>query len=125
MLICAPERGLETSIGARTLSGEGYRGHVFWDMEIFMLPFFVYTFPKVARNILLYRYNRLDAARKIAKDKGYEGALFPWESADTGEETTPAWAKDLDGTIIEIKTMLEEQHISADIEKNVINYIKL
>jgi len=122
MLICGPERGLETSIGARTLSGEGYRGHVFWDMEIFMLPFFVFTFPKVARNILLYRYNRLDAARKIARDKGYKGALFPWESADTGEETTPAWAKDLDGTTIEIKTMLEEHHINADIAYGMAFY---
>jgi len=122
MLICAPEREGAFSVGAKTLSGEGYRGHVFWDTEIFILPFFIYTFPRIARNLIMYRYCRLDAARKIAKDKNYKGALFPWESADSGLDVTPTWAKDLDGSIIEISTMHEEQHIDADIAYAVSQY---
>ncbi len=115
MLICANKDNGFSSIGARTLSGEGYRGHIFWDAEIFLLPFYAYTFPDVARNMLLYRYRRLDMARAIAKQRGYEGAMFPWESAGTGEDETPPWAKDLDGTIIRIRTNEFEQHITADI----------
>jgi len=122
MLICAPEREGQASIGARTLTGEGYRGHVFWDTEIFILPFFIYNFPKIARNILMYRYLRLDEARKIAKDRGYKGALFPWESADSGQDATPTWAKDLDGSIIQIFTMQQEQHIDADIAYGICHY---
>ena len=122
MLICAPEREGQASIGARTLSGEGYRGHVFWDTEIFILPFFIYTFPKIAKNLLMYRYHRLNAARKIAKERGYKGALFPWESADSGEDTTPTWAKGLDGSIIEIHTMDQEEHINSDIAYGIWHY---
>lgn len=109
-------------IGAKGLSGEGYRGHSFWDTEIFTLPYFVYMFPKVAKNLLLYRYNRLPAAREIAKTNGYEGAMFPWESADTGKETTPEWHKDLDGTIKAINTGQMEQHITADIAYATLQY---
>ena len=69
MLICAPCNNGNSSIGAKALTSEGYRGHIFWDTEIFMLPFYLYTLPDVAKNILLYRYNRLDAARQIAKKK--------------------------------------------------------
>ena len=122
MLICGPEGEGEASIGAKTLSGEGYRGHVFWDSEIFMLPFYLYVRPSVAKNMLLYRYYRLDAARRIAKKSGYKGAQFPWESADTGEEATPAWAKNFDGRIIQVKTGSLEHHIVADIAYAVCKY---
>lgn len=115
LLICADRWGMHNAIGARTLSGEGYRGHIFWDSDIFILPFFVYTDPSIARNLLLYRYDRLDAAREIARQRGYRGAMFPWESADTGYEETPPWAKNLDGSIIRIYNHLREQHITADI----------
>lgn len=115
MLICACDNNGFSSIGAKTLSGEGYRGHVFWDTEVFLLPFYIYTLPNVARNLLLYRYNRLDKAREIAKKAGYKGAMFPWESAGTGGETTPTWAKDLDGRVIKITTDKFERHITADI----------
>ncbi|MFH1381042.1 MAG: glycosyl hydrolase family 65 protein [Candidatus Omnitrophota bacterium] len=121
MIISASE-SMDASVGARTLSGDGYRGHIFWDTEFFMLPIFTYTFPKIAKNLLKYRYNRLDAARKIAKNEGYKGALFPWESADGGEDVTPTWAKDLDGTIIEIKTMDQEMHINSDIAYGLWQY---
>lgn len=122
LFIAASEHRADVSIGAKALTGEGYRGHVFWDTELFCLPFFIYTNPAVARNQLIYRYNRLDAARKIAVEKGYKGAMFPWESADTGEETTPAWYKDGRGKIQRVLTMEQECHITADIAYAVVHY---
>lgn len=122
LLIAGNDDDGMSSIGAKTLSGEGYRGHVFWDMEIFMLPFYIFTQPLLAKSLLLYRYKRLEQAKKIALDRGYKGALFPWESADSGEESTPSWHKDFDGRIIEIYTMLREHHISADIAFAVWHY---
>jgi trehalose/maltose hydrolase-like predicted phosphorylase len=64
------------SIGARGLAGEAYRGHVFWDTEIYMLPFYVFTDPPAARSLLMYRYHTLGAAKRKAKAQGYKGALF-------------------------------------------------
>jgi kojibiose phosphorylase len=124
LMICGNEDDDDVSIGAKTLSGEGYRGHVFWDTELFILPYFIYSNPSVARNILMYRYHRLNAARNNASSKGFEGALFPWESADTGEECTPSWAKDFDGKIIKIVTMDEEHHIVSDIAYAFAHYCK-
>ncbi len=122
LLISGKEDDDNVSIGARTLSGNGYHGHIFWDTEIFVLPFFVYTNPKIARNLLMYRFHRLDEARRIAEEKGYKGVLFPWESADTGRETTPTYSKNLDGSIIEIHTMDMEHHIVSDIAYGVCHY---
>lgn len=123
-LIIAGNEESNVSVGARTLSGEGYRGHIFWDAEIFVVPFFIHTFPQIARNQLLYRFERLDAARAIAASKGFRGALFPWESADTGEECTPSWAKAFDGAIIRITTLDYEHHIVADIAFAVDRYVR-
>lgn len=120
MLIATPYNG--NSVGARTLSGEGYRGHIFWDAEIFLMPFYLYTNPQASKSMLMYRNNRLNPARQIAKQKGYKGAMFPWESADTGFESTPTWFKDLDGSIIRIYTMEMEHHITADIAYGVNQY---
>lgn len=125
LLICAYYDDGKSSIGARTLSGEGYRGHIFWDAEIFILPFFVYTNPAIAKNMLLYRYRRLEKARQIARAHGFKGAMFPWESADEGCEVTPAWAKNLDGSIIRIHTHEMEQHITADIAYAVYMYYEI
>jgi kojibiose phosphorylase len=113
-----------TSIGARCLSGEGYRGHVFWDMEIFVLPFFTHTAPSLARKFLMYRFHQLDSARKNALERGYAGAMFPWESADTGEDETPTWHRNFDGKVIEIHTMHQEHHITADIARAVSYYFR-
>jgi kojibiose phosphorylase len=113
-----------TSIGARCLSGEGYRGHVFWDMAIFVLPFFTHTAPSLARKFLMYRFNQLDSARKNAAKRGYAGAMFPWESADTGEDETPTWHRNFDGKVIEIHTMQQEHHITADIARAVSYYFR-
>jgi kojibiose phosphorylase len=122
MIICASSDNGFSSIGARTLSGEGYRGHIFWDSEIFMLPFYLFTFPEVAKNMLLYRYKRLDQARVLAKEAGYKGAKFPWESALEGDEQTPAWARDIDGRITRVHTHEFEHHITADIAYAVYKY---
>jgi len=122
MLICAHYDNGFSSIGARTLSGEGYRGHIFWDSEIFLMPFYLFNFPEVAQNILLYRYRRLDEARRLARLEGYEGAKFAWESAATGDEETPEWARDFDGTIIKISTHKQEHHITADIAYAIYKY---
>jgi kojibiose phosphorylase len=116
LLIAAPHQPfVDASIGARCLSGEGYRGHVFWETELFTLPFFTYTLPDIARQVLRYRCRRLDAARRNAAARGYAGAMFPWESADDGRDVTPTWHRDLDGRVIEIHTMQQEHHITADI----------
>ena len=114
------------SIAAKGLSGEGYKGHVFWDMEIFILPFFIYTFPKIAKRLLLYRYRFLDGAREKAKENGFEGAMYPWECADTGCEVTPKWGG-VDfktGKPQRIWTGELEQHITCDIVYSIWNYFQ-
>jgi kojibiose phosphorylase len=76
LLIAAPRHDNRVNIGAKTLSGFGYRGHSFWDTEIFMLPFFIYTAPEIARNLLDYRYERLPGARQKAQANGFAGAQY-------------------------------------------------
>ena len=110
------------SIGARGLTGEAYRGHVFWDTEIYMLPFYIFTDPPAARSLLMYRYHTLGAARRKAKAQGYKGALFAWESADTGDETTPRSVITPDGRLVNILTGKQEHHISADVAYAVWQY---
>jgi kojibiose phosphorylase len=127
MLIAAPRHDDRVSIGAKTLSGFGYRGHAFWDTEIFMLPLFTYTAPRVAKNLLNYRYHTLPAARAKAQANGLTGAQFAWESADTGEEVTPTWVPDFsDKTkLVRIWTGDIEIHISADIAYAAHQYWRL
>jgi trehalose/maltose hydrolase-like predicted phosphorylase len=123
ILVAAPQHDERVSIGAKTLSGPGYRGHVFWDTELFILPMLTVTEPSLTRNMLMYRYHNLQGARNKAKEAGYEGAMFPWESTDTGEETTPRWTNPQpDGTRIRIWTGDSEQHISTDIAYTVMQY---
>jgi kojibiose phosphorylase len=123
VLIAAPRHDERASIGAKTLSGPGYKGHVFWDTELFMVPLLTLTQPKLARNLLMYRYHNLQGARNKAKVGGYKGAMFPWESTDTGEETTPRWTNpDADGKRIRIWTGDSEQHISSDVAYAVLEY---
>jgi len=110
------------SIGARGLTGQAYRGHVLWDTEIYMLPFYLFTDPPAARALLMYRYHTLGAARWKAKAHGYQGALYAWESADTGEETTPRAVVALDGRVVPILTGEQEHHISADVAYAVWQY---
>ena len=113
-----PAHDERISIGAKGLTGERYKGHVFWDTEIFILPFFIYNKPEIAKSLLKYRYNTLDGAREKAKENGYKGAMFAWESAETGRETTPKYGSVdiLTGEEIRIWCGEIEQHITADIQ---------
>ena len=79
--------GRDAGMPARGLSGEAYRGHIFWD-EVYIQPFFDSNFPEISKALLMYRYNRLDAAREYARENGYAGAMFPWQTADDGSEET-------------------------------------
>ncbi len=112
-------------IAAKGLTGEGYKGHSFWDTEIFILPYFTLTQPEVARTLLTYRYHNLYGARKKAQENGYTGAMYPWESAwiDDGE-VTPLWgaADVVTGLPMKILTGVLEQHITGDIAFAVRQY---
>ncbi|MCU0394858.1 MAG: glycoside hydrolase family 65 protein [Chitinophagaceae bacterium] len=97
------------------LSGLGYNGHVFWDTELWMYPALLVMRPEIARSLVEYRYQRLEAAKRNAFSKGYRGAMFPWESAETGVEETPVWA--LSGPF--------EQHITACVAIAAWNYYRV
>jgi trehalose/maltose hydrolase-like predicted phosphorylase len=110
------------SIGARALTGDDYHGHVFWDTEIFLLPFYTFTWPRAARALLMYRFRCLGGARVKARNLGWRGALYAWESADTGAEATPDQVIGPDRTVIDILCGRQEQHISADVAYAVWQY---
>lgn len=124
LLIAASPHNDRVSIPAKTLSGLGYRGHIFWDTEIFILPFFIFTQPAIAHNLLTYRYRTLNGARRKASDSGYKGAMFSWESAATGDEVTPLWSMPNDpyAKAVRIWCRDREIHISADIVYAVWQY---
>jgi trehalose/maltose hydrolase-like predicted phosphorylase len=105
----------EAAVGARGMSGSGYRGHVFWDSDVFVLPFLAATHPASARAMLEYRVRRLPAARYAASALGRRGARFPWESAHTGFDVTPRSSLDHDGQHVEIRTGDLEEHVVADV----------
>ena len=123
LLINGPSR--PGPVGAKFLSSEGYMGHVFWDTEIFILPFYIYNFPAMARNVLRYRYNTLPGAKRNASKLGYEGARFAWESATTGEDVTPRFASKLEKTIRLIYTGAEEEHIVSDVIYGLERYFRV
>src|SRR5215468_9663107 len=110
------------SIGARALTGDAYLGHVFWDTEIYLLPFYTAVWPEAARALLMYRYHTLPGARAKAAHSGFRGALYAWESADTGMETTPERVVGSDGKPVDILTGRMEHHISADVAYAVWRY---
>jgi kojibiose phosphorylase len=124
VLISAPRHDDTVSIPAKTLSGFAYRGHVFWDTEIFIIPFLIFTQPALARNLLTYRYHSLNGARRKAKESGYKGAMFAWESANTGDEVTPRWLPPADNSaeLVRIWCGDRELHINSDIAYAVWNY---
>jgi trehalose/maltose hydrolase-like predicted phosphorylase len=108
------DRG-EAAVGARGLSGPAYRGHVFWDSDVFVLPFLAATHPSAARAMLEYRIRRLPAAREAARRLGRSGARFAWESAGDGRDVTPASARLATGELARIRTGELEEHIVADV----------
>ncbi|MFW6139675.1 MAG: HAD-IA family hydrolase, partial [Spirochaetota bacterium] len=112
---------IDAGMPARGLHGEAYRGHIFWD-EIYIFPFYNLHFPEIAKALLMYRYRRLDAAREYARENGYQGAMFPWQSANTGDEETQVihfnplsgrWDPDLSRL---------QRHVSIAIAYNVWEY---
>lgn len=112
---------LDVSITARGLHGEAYRGHIFWD-EIFILPFYQLHFPEMAKQLLMYRYKRLEAAKENAKEAGFSGAMFPWQSGlDGTEQTQEVHLNPLNGEWGEDYSRLQ-RHVSLAIAYNVWNY---
>jgi protein-glucosylgalactosylhydroxylysine glucosidase len=104
--------GTANSPSPMGLSGLGYNGHVFWDAELWMYPAILVMHPELAKSMVEYRFQRLEAARKNAFANGFKGAMFPWESAESGVEETPVWA--LSGPF--------EHHITADVAIAAWNY---
>jgi beta-phosphoglucomutase len=125
--IAASTSDEHVSIGAKTLSGFGYKGHVFWDTEIFALPFFTYTQPALARNLLMYRWHTIEGARRKAAESGFAGAQFAWESAETGDEVTPRWVPDAgDSTrMVRIWPGEIQLHNTADIAYAIWQYFRV
>lgn len=80
-------KDIDFAVPARGLTGESYRGHIFWD-ELYFHPFYTYHVPEATKATFIYRYKRLEAARNLAKVYGYQGAMFPWQSGSTGREET-------------------------------------
>jgi trehalose/maltose hydrolase-like predicted phosphorylase len=95
---------------------------VFWDTEIYLLPFYILTWPEAARALLMYRFHTLDAARAKAAWLGWRGALYAWESASTGAETSPEQVIGPDRQVIDVLCGRQEQHISADVAYAVWQY---
>lgn len=122
LIISGEFSGNKVSIPARGLTGEAYQGHIFWDTEIFILPFYIFTKPDIARKLLLYRYNTLDTARENAIKSQASGADYPWESTDTGAEMAPEGVVLPEGEIISIYSGQYENHISPDIAYAVWQY---
>ncbi|MCD8329571.1 MAG: glycoside hydrolase family 65 protein [Lachnospiraceae bacterium] len=118
MRIMVPAQDHRMNIGAKGLSGEGYKGHCFWDTEIFLLPYYSFTAPEIARRLEEYRYLSLPGAHAKAAHNGYRGAMFPWESAwlDDGEVTPEYCDVDiLTGKPVKVWSGILEQHITSDV----------
>ena len=107
------------------MSGEEYGGHAFWDTELFMLPFFSYVFPHTAKNLETYRYRMLEAAKANAAKNGYQGAQYPWESADDGTEQCPDWTIEPDGTCYRCYVAVYEHHVTAAVAYGIYNYVRI
>ena len=105
----------EAAVGARGLTGRAYRGHVFWDSDVYVLPFLSATHPASARAMLEYRVRRLPAALRAARAAERVGARFPWESARSGEDVTPERLRDRRGQVVPVLTGELEEHIVADV----------
>ena len=105
LLIAACRSSDRVSIPAKGLTGEGYRGMVFWDTDIHMAPFYLYTQPDIARNLVRFRVNTLDGARSKAARYGLKGASYPWETSSSGEEECESF----------LKLLTHQLHITADV----------
>ncbi len=105
MEMALPIDNPKTTALVKGLTGEGYKFAILWDTEFHLFPFYLFSHPEQARNLLLYRYNTLDGARYNAEKGGFKGAKYPWEAAKTGREECTPWLILPDNEI----------HISADV----------
>lgn len=117
----------DVGVPARGLHGEAYRGHIFWD-ELFIMPFLSLRLPTLTRHLLLYRYRRLDQARRAATgaygDGDAAGAMFPWQSASNGRETTQTWhLNPKSGRWLPDASHLQ-RHVDAAIAYNIWQYFQ-
>ena len=112
-ILQATGRSDSSGVPAKGLTGQTYEGHYFWDTEIYVLPFLIYTAPRQARNLLLFRYRMLDQARQRARDVNQKGALFPWRTIN-GEEASAYYAA---GTA--------QYHINGDIMYGLKKYVEI
>jgi kojibiose phosphorylase len=122
----APVTGSANSIPARALSGQVYKGAIFWDTEMFMFPFFLYTYPEKALELLRYRIKTLDGARRKAKSEGagYRGAFYAWESQETGDEACTYFNIGDPLTKRDLRTYFRDKqvHISGDVAMAMWEY---
>jgi len=129
LLIVAPVAGSRNSIPARALSGQVYKGAVFWDTEMFMLPFFLHTCPEKAAELLRYRIRTLDGARRKARTEGagFRGAFYAWESQETGDDACTYFNIGDPLTKRELRTHFRDKqvHISGDVAIAMWEYFKL
>jgi trehalose/maltose hydrolase-like predicted phosphorylase len=120
--VCSPHTAdLDAGVPARGLDGEAYRGHIFWD-ELFIYPFLNYRLPEITRELLMYRYRRMDEARAAAREAGYKGAMFPWQSGSDGQEETQTLHLNPKSGKWEPDLSHNQRHVSADIFYNVWRY---
>jgi len=129
LLIVAPVNGSGNSIPARALSGQVYKGAIFWDTEMFMFPFFLYTYPEKAVELMRYRINTLDGARRKAKTEGvgFKGAFYAWESQETGDDACTYFNIGDPFTKRDLRTHFRDKqvHISGDVAIAMWEYFKL
>ncbi|HEY0192860.1 MAG TPA: beta-phosphoglucomutase [Kofleriaceae bacterium] len=124
LYLAAPVHTDKLSIPARGLSGQTYKGAIFWDTEMFMLPFFLYTNPALARNLVKYRCHTLDGARRKAAEYGYRGAYYAWESQETGDDACTEFNVTDVFTGRPMRTYFRDKqiHISADVAYGIWQY---
>ena len=114
---------LDAGLPARGLNGEAYRGHVFWD-ELYAFPFFNVRLPEVTRGLLMYRYRRIGEARAAAREEGFRGAMFPWQSGSDGtEETQRVHLNPVSGRW-ELDLSRRQRHVNAAIFWNIWQYFQ-
>jgi trehalose/maltose hydrolase-like predicted phosphorylase len=119
---CSPNTvGLDVGVPARGLNGEAYRGHIFWD-ELYIYPFLNFRLPQITRELLMYRYRRLDQARALAREAGFEGAMYPWQSGSDGKEETQVVHLNPRSGVWEPDLSQNQRHVNAAIFYNIWHY---
>jgi nigerose phosphorylase len=129
LLMAAPVSGSRNSIPARALSGQVYKGAIFWDTEMFMFPFFLHSYPEKAVELLRYRIKTLDGARRKARTEGagYRGAFYAWESQETGDDACTYFNIGDPLTNRELRTHFRDKqvHISGDVAIAMWDYFRI